>query len=165
MTDQTLSTAGELHEPAEYSDEDVIGQLRAGQNLALGIVAGLVAALLGAAVWAAFSYFTGYELGLVVIAIGALIGYAIRTVGHGVDPVFGVVGAGCAAISWAIGTVLSGVAFLATQAGRPFFEVLNLLGAGRSIQFAIDNIQFMDFIFLAIALWEGWKFSHLRLRR
>lgn len=162
MTDQTIAAADE---PAGLTREDAIEQLRARQNLPLGIVAGLAAALVGAAIWTAFSYFTGYELGLVVIAIGAIIGYAIRTVGHGVDPVFGVVGAGCAAVSWAIGTVLSQVAFLAQQAGRPFFEALNLLGVDRSIQFAIDNIQGMDFLFLAIALWEGWKFSHLRLRR
>jgi len=88
-----------------------------------------------------------------------VIGYAIRTVGHGV------LGAGCAAISWALGTVFSDVAFLAQQAGRPYLDVLGDLGLGQSVSFAISNLQTMDFVFLAIALWEGWKFSHLRFRR
>lgn len=164
MTEQAIEATGGLAAQAEPTHEEALEQLRARQNLALAVPAGVAAALLGAVLWAAFSYATGYELGLVVIAIGAVIGYAIRTVGHGVDPIFGVVGAACAAISWALGTVLSDVAFLAQEAGRSYFDVLGLLGIGQSVQFAIDNIQTMDFVFLAIALWEGWKFSHLRLR-
>jgi hypothetical protein len=164
MAEQTIEAADELAAPAEPTREEAIAQLRARQNLALAIPAGIGAALLGAVLWAAFSYATGYELGIVVIAIGAAIGYAIRQAGHGIDPVFGIVGGACAALSWALGTVLSDVGFLAQQAGRPFFEVLGLLGVGPSIQFAIDNIEAMDFLFLAIAVWEGWKFSHGRLR-
>lgn len=164
MSEQTIEAAEELAAAAQPSQQETIAQLRARQNLGLAIPAGLAAALLGAGLWAGFSYATGYELGIVVIAIGAVIGYAIRTVGHGIDPVFGVVGGVCAAISWALGTLLSDVAFLAQQAGRPFFEVLNLLGMSQSVTFAIANIQTMDFLFLAIAVWEGWKFSHWRLR-
>jgi hypothetical protein len=162
MTEQTIEPTEAPFVESGPSHDDPLEQLRSRQNLALAVAAGLAAAVLGAILWAAVSYVTGYELGLVVIAIGALIGYAVRTAGHGVDPIFGVVGAGCAAIAWAIGTVLSDVAFLAEGAGRPYFEVLGLLGIGPSIQFAIDNIEAMDFVFLAIALWEGWKFSHLR---
>jgi hypothetical protein len=164
MTEQTIEASEPLDVEGDPAHEDAIEQLRARQNLGLAIPAGIVAALLGAVLWAAFSYVTGYELGIVVIAIGAVIGYAIRRVGHGIDPVFGVVGGACAALSWALGTVLSDIAFLAQQAGRPFFDVLSLLGIRQSIQFAIDNVQAMDFLFLAIAVWEGWKFSHWRLR-
>jgi hypothetical protein len=164
MTEQTVEAADELAAPAEPSHEEAIAQLRAGQNLALAVPAGIGAALVGAVLWAAFSYATGYELGIVVIAIGAAIGYAVRETGHGIDPVFGILGGACAALSWALGTVLSDVGFLAQQAGRPFFDVLGLIGIGPSVQFAIDNLEAMDFLFLAIAVWEGWKFSHRRLR-
>ena len=164
MTDQTIAADQPAAVEQDMTHEAAIEQLRARQNLPMGILAGFVAALLGAAIWTAFSYFTGYELGLVVILIGAVIGYAIRNVGHGVDPVFGIVGAGCAAISWALGTIFSDVAFLAQAAGRPFLEVLSELGFAESASFAFSNIETMDFVFLAIALWEGWRFSHLRLR-
>ncbi len=164
MTDQTIEPTGAHAAASEPTHDEIVAHLRARQNLPLAIVAGLGAAFVGAVLWAAVAYVTGYELGLVVIAIGILIGYAVRNIGHGVDPVFGVVGAACAAVAWAIGTVLSDVAFLADEAQRSYFEVLGVLGVGQSVQFAIDNLQVMDFVFLAIALWEGWRFSHLRLQ-
>lgn len=164
MTEQTIDAAEPLAAEAEATREQALAQLRARQNLTLAIPAGLAAALVGAGLWAAFSYATGYELGIVVIAIGAVIGWTIRAAGHGVDPVFGVVGAACAALAWALGTVLSDVAFLSQAVGRPFLEVLGDLGVGQSVDFAVSNIEAMDFLFLAIAVWEGWKLSHLRLR-
>ncbi|MBO9576191.1 MAG: hypothetical protein J7494_10670 [Sphingobium sp.] len=129
------------------------------ERLALAIPAGLVAALVGAALWALFVYITEYQMGIVVILIGAMIGYVIRTVGRGTRPVFGVLGAVCAALAWAMGTVLCDVAFLAQEAGRPFLEVLDLLGASETISLALRAADVMDFIFFAIAVWEGYKFS------
>jgi len=151
-------------EPGEVDTAAAVTQLRGQQNFGLAVLAGLAAALVGAVVWALFAYATGMELGLIVIAIGALIGFVIRKVGRGVDPAFGILGAACAAISWALGTILSDVAFLAKQAGTPFLDVLTGLGVSASISFAISHADVMDFVFLAIALWEGYKFSYHRFR-
>src|SRR5689334_17102151 len=119
--------------PADSAPEAMPEPVRDQERLALAIPAGLGAALIGAVLWALIVYVTEYELGLVVIAIGALIGYVIRLVGRGSRPAFGIVGAACAALAWALGSVLCDVAFLSQDAGRPFGEVLALLGASEAI--------------------------------
>jgi hypothetical protein len=161
MTDTVI----EAPAPAEMSHEEAIEQLRALQNFALAVPAGLAAAIVGAVVWAAFVYFTEIKLGLIVVAVGALVGYAIRRTGHGLDPQFGILGGACAALGWALGTVLCDIAFVAKNVDRSFFEVLTTLGVGQSVSLAFRAADGMDLLFLAIAVWEGYKLSfRYRLR-
>jgi hypothetical protein len=147
---------------SENKTAEAFDRLRAQQNFALAIPAGLGAAIAGAVVWAVFVYFTQLKLGLVVIIVGLMVGYVVREVGKGVDRQFGILGAVCAAFGWALGTVLCDVAFLAKSVGRPFFDVLMALGVGNSISMAVSAADAMDFVFLAIAVWEGYRFSLLK---
>lgn len=141
------------------SHEEALHALRAQQNFALAVPAGLAAALAGAVIWAFFTYLTGMALGLIAIVIGALVGFAIRKVGRGVDMHFSALGALCSALGWALGTVLCDVAFLAKAAHRSFFEVLTILGTSDLASLVMQAADAMDFLFLAIAVWEGWKLS------
>jgi len=155
MTDTTIDGASAV----EMSRDEMVAALRSQQNFALAIPAGLIAAIVGAFAWALFVYLTEIKLGLIAVGIGALVGYAIRKFGRGVDPQFGVLGAACAAIGWALGTVLCDVAFVAKDAGRPFLDVLAALGGGETIALAFRAADATDILFLAIAVWEGWKLS------
>jgi hypothetical protein len=160
MTDSLAETP-----PSEMDRDEAIRALRAHQNFAAAIPAGLAAALVGAVLWAAFVYLTGIKLGLIALAIGAMVGLAVRKVGHGLDPQFGVLGGVCAALGWALGTVLCDVAFIAKDVDQPFFTVLANLGIARSASIAIGSADFMDIVFLAIAVYEGYKLAfRYRLR-
>jgi hypothetical protein len=161
MTDTAMDGA----DTVEMSREETIAALRSRQNFALAIPAGLAAAVVGALAWALFVYLTEMKLGLIAVGIGALVGWAIRKTGRGVDPQFGVLGAVCAALGWALGTALCDVAFVAKDAGRPFLSVLTALGGGETMSLALRAADAMDILFLAIAVWEGWKLSRAyRLR-
>jgi hypothetical protein len=162
MTD-SAATESEAGAPEEMTYEQEIAQLRARQNFGLAVLAGLAAAVVGALLWAAVVYVTNMELGLVAIAVGALVGYAVRRAGNGVDPQFAVLGALCAALGWALGTVLGDIAFLATEAGRPFLDVAASLGFGGSISLASETGDAIELLFLAIAVYEGWKLSRHRI--
>jgi hypothetical protein len=161
MTDSAANEgAGEAPPPPPEMDYDQeLAILRARQKFALAIPAGLAAAVLGAVLWAVFVYATNTELGLVAVAVGALVGLAIRRVGNGIDPQFGILGGACAAFGWALGTILCDIAFVAKEAGRPFLDTAAALGLGTSISLGINAIEPMDLLFLAIAVWEGWKFA------
>lgn len=145
--------------PADDMPEAIADDPQESERLALAIPAGICAALIGAVLWALFVYITQYQFGLVVIAIGALIGLTIRKVGRGSRPVFGIVGAACAALAWALGTIMCYVALLAQDAGRPFLEVFGMLGVSEAVAFALRAADIMDLVFLGIALWEGYKFA------
>ena len=160
MTEETIDAAA-IEEATFEAEPEVLPA----ERFALAVPAGIAAALLGAILWAVFVYVTEFQLGLVVVVIGALIGYVIRVVGRGTRPAFGILGAICAAFAWALGTVLTDVAFLAQSAGRPFLEVLNLLGAEETVTLAFQSADVMDIVFLGIAVWEGYKFSFHRIAR
>lgn len=68
-------------------------QLDYEQNLPMGVVAGLIGALVGAALWAWITVLTDAQIGWMAIAVGFLVGLAVRIFGKGLDKVFGIVGA------------------------------------------------------------------------
>jgi hypothetical protein len=152
------STAAE-QSVAQPTAGELIAQLKAQQNFALAVPAGLAAAIVGAAVWAGVTFATQTKIGLIAVAVGFLVGYAIRVAGKGIDAKFGLLGALCAAFGWALGTVLSDVAFLAQHVNRPFLDVLAQLGPNRITSLATDLAGPMDLLFLGIAVYEGHKFS------
>jgi hypothetical protein len=139
--------------------EQAIAQVRAQQNFAAAVPVGIVAAIVGAGLWAVTVYATEMKLGLVAIAVGALVGYAVRTVGKGIEQKFGILGAICAALGWGLGTMLSDVAFLAKHVGRSFGDVLMSLGLSETISFVARASDAMDLLFLGIAVYEGYKLS------
>lgn len=145
--------------PAAPTREEIVAALKAQQNLALAIPAGLAAALAGAALWGAVVYATDAEVGLIAVAVGALVGYAVRWAGKGIDPVFGWLGAACAALGWALGTVMSDIAFLAHAKDADILDVLRALDAERLAGLVQAVFSPMDLLFLAIAVYEGYKLS------
>ncbi len=89
--------------------------LRSDQNLVVGALAGLAAALVGAAIWAVVTALTQYQIGFMAIGVGFLVGFAVRAAGRGVDPVFGVVGAALALLGCVLGNLLMVLYFLANK--------------------------------------------------
>ena len=69
-----------------------VEKLRDEQNLALAILVGGAAALLGALLWAALTVITDYQLGIAALGIGLLVGIAVRYAGKGIDRIYGIVG-------------------------------------------------------------------------
>jgi hypothetical protein len=136
----------------------------ADQNFALAVPAGLVAALIGAVIWAAVTYVTQMEIGLIAVAVGALTGVTVKRVGRGVGAHFGFLGAGCAALGWALGMLLSDIAFLANTRNLSLLEAAQVLNPAGLVRLAGAAFQPMDLLFLGIAVYEGYKFSFERRR-
>ncbi|WP_186729015.1 hypothetical protein [Sphingomonas panacisoli] len=155
MTDTTIDAP----EVDEMSHDDVIALLRSQQNFALAIPAGIVAAIAGAVLWAVVVYVSGYALGLMAIAVGAMVGYAVRAAGKGVDQKFGILGAVCAALGWALGTLLADIAMLAKLENLSFAETIGRLGMDGSVSLFMAAADVMDILFLGIAMYEGYKFA------
>jgi len=139
--------------------EQAIAHIKAQQNFPASIPAGVAAAVVGAGIWALTVFATEMKLGLIAIVVGAIVGYAVRAAGRGIEQKFGVLGAICAALGWALGTMLSDVVFLAKHVGRPFTDVLTSLGIDGTLSFVTSAFEPMDLVFLGIAVYEGYKLS------
>lgn len=153
MEDENALDAPEL-EGMDY--EQAIAQLRSRQNFPLAIVAGLAAAIVGAVIWAAVVAITHYEIGLIAVALGAVVGIAIRATGNGVDQKFGILGGALAAFGWGLGTLLGDVALAAGELKMSFTDVLT---QGDLMALVSTLAAPMDLLFLGIAVFEGYKLA------
>ncbi len=90
------------------------------RRLFLGALAGLAAAFVGAVVWAIVTVTTKYQIGLVAIGIGALVGFAVR-IGNG-GKAFGILGAFLALFGCVLGNYFSLIAFASAQLHVGFFR-------------------------------------------
>jgi hypothetical protein len=139
----------------------VIAHLRAQQNFPLAVAAGLGSAVIGAALWAGFVYVTQYQLGLIAVAVGALVGYSVRVAGRGVDTKFGVLGAVCGALGWLLGTIAVDLAMVSQVNDMPFSEVLAQTDLDKLIALMSATSDVMDLLFLGICVYEGYRFAFM----
>ena len=88
------------------------------QNLLLGFLAGFMAMLAGAGLWAAFSLAAGRQLAVTGPAVGLAVGAAVRFFGRGVEWLYSLMGAGLAPLGCLLGVLLTAGLFLAEQKGH-----------------------------------------------
>lgn len=133
--------------------------LRLEQNLHLGFIAGVSAALVGAAVWAAVTVSTGYQIGYMAVGVGFLVGFAIKETGKGIDKIFGIMGAVLSLFGCLLGNFLSTVGFFAKAEGISYFETLATINYSFLPEIMMETFSPMDLLFYGIAIYQGYKFS------
>lgn len=157
--DETLTEIAPIPEEEVLDFEQSMDILLKEQNLPLGILFGLVAAVAGAILWGMISVSTGYQIGYMAIGMGFLVGYAVRKGGKGVTQIFGIAGAALALLGCILGDVFSLVGFAAKYHEVSYMDML--LGVDYSVLFSslIDNLLSMTIVFYILAVIEGYKLS------
>ena len=148
---------------SEQEAERALEVFRQEQNLVVGSMAGLVAAVSGAAVWAGVTVVTEYQIGWLAVGVGFLVGIAMRTMGKGIDQVFGVVGAMIALFGCVLGNVLTIAWYISAQTGSSLLSVLTELDMELTIELITETFQVMDILFYGLALYFGYKYSFRQL--
>jgi len=130
-------------------------------NLPAAVVAGLLAALVGAVLWALITVQTKTQIGFMALGVGFLVAWAVRRFGRGQERAYGVIGAVCALLGCVLGNLLSACGFLAASQGRSVFdELAPVLGdAGMISRLLQATFDPMDLLFYAIAVYEGFKLA------
>lgn len=151
--------------PMATAPTTAIVDSRTEPNLIGGLLAGFVAALIGAALWAVVTVMMKAQIGFMAIAVGLLVAWAVRTVGKGSTPVYGIMGAVLALFGCVLGNLLSGCAFLAHEQGASVSSVTLSVLSSPSTSFALLEAMFdgMDLLFYGIAAYEGFKFGRRAL--
>lgn len=156
--DEELTKVAPIPEEAVPEEIDM-NLLRSRENLPAAILAGLVACLAGAAVWALISVSTGFQIGYMAIGMGFLVGIAVRLAGKGVTPLFGILGALLALFGCVLGDYLSIVGFAVGESEYTYFEALTTIPVGVILELVFKNILSMTALFYGLALFEGYKLS------
>lgn len=138
-------------------------ELRSQQSLLGGTLAGIVASAAGAAAWAGVTIASGFQIGWMAVGIGFLVGFAVRAVGKGIDPIFGYIGAGLALIGCLAGNLAAMVGFEARQLGMPILDLVSKLSLDDYVQIMIATLSPIDLLFYGIAVYEGYRLSFRQL--
>lgn len=143
--------------------EAIMQNLRANQNFTGGLLAGFIAALAGAVVWAAITAATNYQIGWMAIGVGFLVGIAIRKFGQGVDMSFGVLGAALALFGCVVGNIFTTCIQIANNFDMGYFEVLGHLDFSMIVDIMAETFHPMDLLFYGFAMYAGYKYSFYTL--
>ena len=136
---------------------------RSEQDLLRGILAGAGGAIAGAAAWALITVFIHVQIGWMAIGVGVLVGWAVRTVGRGMDRSFAFAGALLALFGCLLGNLLAGCAMVARSQHVGFFTILSQLDPGMAAEIMTVTFSPMDLLFYAIAIQQGYKLSMKKL--
>ena len=131
-------------------------------NLVLASLAGLVAALVGAVLWAALAATTHFKIGFAAVGIGFLVGWTMRAVGRGHSEVYGYVGAVLSLLGCVVGDVLSDCAFASAQFGQPLFDLVTRLTPALAVDLFKAGFQPLDALFYFIALSAGYRNAFIK---
>ena len=123
------------------------------------LITGSIVGLIGALVWGAVTVVTGYQIGYLAIAIGAAVGFSIRYIGKGIEPIFGITGGVIAILSCLLGNFFSIIGFIADSESLSYFQTLILFDYSFLIEIMTETFSPIDILFYGIAAFEGYKFS------
>ncbi len=128
-----------------------------GGNLVLATIAGVVAALVGALLWAVLVGATHIKIGYAAVGVGFLVGWTMRAVGKGRSPVYGYVGAVLALLGCVVGDVLTDCIAVAEQVGKPTLELVSRLTPSLAVELLKAGFQTYDALFYIFAAMAGYR--------
>jgi len=140
-------------------------QLRTEQSVPMAVLTGGFAALIGAIGWAIVTATTHFQIGLMAVGVGFLVGLAVRQFGKGFTPVFGVIGAAWSLAGCALGNLMAVCAMAAASGSVSFFTILAKMNPVLAARVLGDTFQPMDVLFYGIAIYEGYRLSIRRLTK
>jgi hypothetical protein len=141
----------------QYSKSMTVGVEPRG-NVVLAIVAGLVAAAIGAGIWMAVEVTFKLQIGYVAIAIGALVGLAIRTLGHGTHVIYGVIGAVLTLVGCLGGEILSHL-YLTSTAQQSMYDLARSTDYVQTVQGIFTKMDPIGYLIYGLGIFEGYKLS------
>lgn len=131
-------------------------------NLVFAVVAGIVAMLVGTAIWVGVTVATNFQIGYMAVGVGFLVGLAMRFAGRGVGQPYHVVGAVLTLLGCALGNLFTGCVLVARAQEVSFGEVVSALNVEMAGEIMGVMFSPMDILFYVLAAMAGWKYSVLQ---
>jgi hypothetical protein len=134
-------------------------EIRDNQNLAAGFLGGIVAAIMGAIIWAMITAEKDRQFVWMAIGVGFLVGSAVRRFGKGIDRSFGILGAALSLLGCLVGNLFSACIIISYHEGMNLLEVLSRLNPQIVLELMKVIFSPIDLLFYGIAIYVGYRFS------
>ncbi len=131
-------------------------------NLVLATLGGLVAAVMGALLWATLVSVSHFKIGYAAISIGFLVGWTMRALGKGHTPVYGCIGAVLALLGCVGGDVLTDCIILAQQYSKSTMDVVSHLTPALVSELLQSSFKALDALFYVLAMMAGYRHAFFR---
>ena len=166
MADGTTeqSEAG-ITEIGQMNVQMLVQEIKDNQNLVLGIGGGIIAAAIGATLWALVTVATNHQIGWMAVGVGFLVGFGVRLCGKGIDRSFGVTGAVFSLLGCFAGNLLTTCIVISRHERIPLSYLLPQLNLETIVGLTQATFNPMDLLFYAISVYEGYKFSFRRISK
>lgn len=139
--------------------EVVFQSFKGEEDFVMAVVAGSVGALICAFAWAGITVATGYQVGIVAIAVGFIVATAVRIAGRGLTSRFRVLGAVLALLGCVLGNLFTIFYFGAKEMGIPLMDLLRMIDVTIIPSLIMGTFSGMNLLFYGIAVYEGYKLS------
>lgn len=159
MSDETGPLEQESAELDPAQLQYVRQRLDSEQNLPLGVIAGLVASLVGGVAWAGITFATETQIGFMAVGVGFLVGFAVRVAGKGISAIFGVFGAVFSLLGCLIGNLLAVTAFVAAANDIELLDALGQLDLELVQELMVASFTVIDLLFYGIAAYVGYRLA------
>ena len=136
--------------PVSMTEEEMLAE----ENLSKGVLYAVAACIVGAVAWGLISVSTGRQIGFMPIAIGFMVGFAMRK-GKGIRPIFGIIGAALSLISCVLGDFFSIIGYISQDYKMSYFDVLVSVDYGEIFSIMLENVMSMTALFYGFALMRG----------
>ena len=147
-----------LPDPDELAEAEIIerAELPEGRfDFRTSLRTSLLWSLGGAAGWAMITYLTGYNIGLIALAIGFLAGMGAARGGRSKKAQK--IGAACAALGYFVGQMGGFLALLISQRGMPSLSGFIVLVPLLLYVVVKTTFTGLNVVFLGIAIYEGYR--------
>jgi hypothetical protein len=129
-------------------------------NYSMAVAGGLGGAALGVLVWWGFTVVTGIAFGLIAIAIGFATGHGVMRLSGGKRHLnLQLISVAISIVGFAYATYLVNRTFIVRAFAEEGQEAILPWLPGLEMFYNVVSAGFgiMDFVFLAIVIWEAWK--------
>ncbi len=144
---------------SEHQAQMAFETFQAEQNMVMGTLAGLIASVAGAGVWAAVTIVTEYQIGWMAVGIGVLVGFAVRYSGKGIGQAFGIIAAAISLFGCVLGNVLTVSYFIAANEQMAYMDVLTQLNFAIVVDLLTATFGVIDVLFYGLAMYFGYKYA------
>jgi hypothetical protein len=144
---------------SDHQAQMALETIQSEQNLMMGMLAGMVASLVGAGAWAGVTIMTDYQIGWMAIGIGVLVGFAIRYTGKGMGQSFGIVGGAMSLVGCVLGNILYITYYVAINQDMAYMDILTQLNFPIIVEMLSATFAPMDLLFYGLAGYFGYKYA------
>ena len=147
-----------MNKPSDIGIPSAVEELNYESNLALGLIGGVVAMLISAALWGFLTFILEVQISWMAIGVGFLVGFSVNKLGKGNSMIYGIIGAGLSLLGCMLGNLFFYSGVLAREYDVSFFDVLITISLqpGIILEIFIAAFEIMDMLFYLIAIYVGF---------